>query len=163
MNPQTCTKFGANRSSRLLDFPDFCIFDPLNPQNSPLGIEGLIVFSICPFPDESADGHHIWCQSIQPFGRFSRLFNFVIPKSPQNAPCGIGGLIVLAYVQSQMNPQTCNKFGANRYRRLVDFPDFCIFDPPKTPQVPPLGLEELIVYSLCPFPDESAHVCQILC
>ena len=27
----------------------------------------------------------------------------------------------------------------------------------------PWGLEELIVFSLCPFPDESAHVCQIWC
>ena len=37
------------------------------------------------------------------------------------------------------------------------------FWPTKTPQMPPWGLEELIVFSLCPFPDESAHVCQILC
>ena len=55
------------------------IFDPLNPHNSSLGIEGLIVFSICPFPDESADVYQIWCQSVQPFGRFSRLLHFVTP------------------------------------------------------------------------------------
>ena len=102
MNPQTCTKFGANRSSRLVDFPDFCIFDHLNPQNSPLGIEGLIVFSICPFPDESADVYQIWCQSVQQFGRFSRLLHFVTPYNPpkcitpQNAPWGIGGIIVFS-------------------------------------------------------------------
>ena len=42
-NPQMCTKFDANRSNRLVDFPDFWIFDP---QNAPWGIEGLIVFSL---------------------------------------------------------------------------------------------------------------------
>ena len=28
MNLETCTKFGANRSNRLVDFQDFWIFDP---------------------------------------------------------------------------------------------------------------------------------------
>ena len=87
MNLQMFTKFGANRSSRLVEFPDFCILWP--------------------------------------------------PKTPQNAPWNIEGLIFLAYVHSQMNLQTCNKFGANRYSRLVDFPDFCIFDPLKPPKFPP--------------------------
>ena len=72
----------------------------------------LIVFSLCPFPDESAGMYHIWCQSVQPFGRLSRCLNFW---------------------------------------------------PPKTSQMPPWYLEELIVFSLCPFPDESTHVCQIWC
>ena len=55
MNPHACTKFGANRSSRLMDYTDALIFDPLNPSNAnPCGLEELIVFSLCPFPDESA-------------------------------------------------------------------------------------------------------------
>ena len=87
MNLQMFTKFGANRASRLVDFPDFCILWP--------------------------------------------------PKTPQNAPWGIGGLIVFSLdVYSNMNPQTCNKFGANRYSRLVDFPDFFILDPLKPPKFP---------------------------
>ncbi len=31
MNPRMCAKFGANWSSRLVGFPDFLIFDPVNP------------------------------------------------------------------------------------------------------------------------------------
>ena len=59
-----------------------------------------------------------------------------------------------------MNPQTCNKFGANRYRRLVDdFPDFCIFDPLNPPpQVPPLGLEELMFLAYVHSP-MNPHMC----
>ena len=83
MNLQTCTKFGVNRSNRLI-FQTFEFFTPKPPPlNAPWCIEGLIVFSICPFPDESADEsadvYQIWCQSVQPFGRFSRLLHFVIP------------------------------------------------------------------------------------
>ena len=38
-------KFGANRSSRLLAFPDFCFFCPQkNPEMLPWCIEGLINF-----------------------------------------------------------------------------------------------------------------------
>ena len=138
VNLQTCTKFGANRSNSLVDFPDFEFLTPKPPPpQCPLVYRGANCFSLCPFPDESADVYQIWCQSVQPFGRFSGLLHFVIPKNPQNAPWGIGRLIVLAYVHSQMNSQTCNKFGANRYSRLVDFPDFCIFDPLKPPKFPP--------------------------
>ena len=35
-NLQTCTKFGANRSSRLIASPDFLICDPLKPPEIPL-------------------------------------------------------------------------------------------------------------------------------
>ena len=41
--------------------------------SAPWGIEGLIVFSRCPFPDESADVYQMWCQSVQLFGILSRL------------------------------------------------------------------------------------------
>ena len=113
MNLQTCTKFGANRSNRLVDFQTFEFLTPKTPQNAPWCIEGLIVFSLCPFRDESADVYQIWCQSVQPCGRFST--------------------------------------------------DFCILWPPKTPQNAPWNIEGLIVFSLCPFPDESADVQQIWC
>ena len=52
------------------------ILTPKPPQHAPWCIEGLIVFSLCPFRDESADVYQIWCQSVQPFGRFSRLLHF---------------------------------------------------------------------------------------
>ncbi len=69
-----------------------------------------------------------------------------------------GANCFLAYVHSQMNLQMFTKFGANRSSRLVDFPDFCILRPPKTPHNAPWNIEGLIVFSLCPFPDESADV-----
>ena len=46
---------------------------PLGPGidgSTPWGIEGQIVCSLCPFPDESADVHQMLGQSVQPFGRF---------------------------------------------------------------------------------------------
>ena len=46
MNPQTWTKVGANRSSRLTASPDFWMFDPLNPQVPPLCLEGQFVWRI---------------------------------------------------------------------------------------------------------------------
>ena len=113
----------------------------------PPGSRGTVCFQrLCPFPCESADVYQIWCQSVQPFGRFS-TFLFLTPNPPPNAPWCIEGLIVLAYVHSQMNPQTCTKFGANRSSRLVGFPDFCLFDH-LNPQNSPLGIEGLIVFSI---------------
>ena len=45
-----------------------------------------VFFSLCPFPYESADVYQISCQSVQPFGRFSRLLHFWPPKTPHNSP-----------------------------------------------------------------------------
>ena len=58
-------------------------------------------------------------------------------------PWDIEGLIIFAYVHSQMNPHMCVKFGAIQSSRLVDFPDFNIFDhlTPPLPECPPGGLE----------------------
>ncbi len=116
MNPQTWTKVGANRYSRLTASQDFWLFwrisiprwictcvpnlvpigpavwqlkhtfwicDPLKPPpNAPWDIEGRIVFSLCPFPDESADVYQIWYQSVQLFDSFPRLLNLWPPKPP---------------------------------------------------------------------------------
>ena len=91
MNPQTCTKFGANRSSRLTASPDFWMCDPLTPppptRHAPWGIEGWLVFSLCPFPDEYADVNQSWSQSVQPFESFPWLLNLRPPKTPQVPPC----------------------------------------------------------------------------
>ena len=180
MNPQTWTKVGANRFSRLTASPEFWMFDPLklpsapplclegqfvwrisiprwictcvpnfvpigptvwqlqqtfefvtpwNPQNAPWDIEGRIVFSLCPFPDESADVYQIWFQSVQPFDSFPKHLNLWPPKNPRNAPGVLWGELYLAYVHSQTNPPTCTKFGANRCSRLTASPDFWMCDP----------------------------------
>ena len=129
MNPQTCTKFGANRSSRLTASQYFWMWPPN-------------------------------------------------PPPPRHAPWGIGWLVFSLDAHSQMNPQTWTKVGANRSRCLTASPDLNVW-PPKTPQVhpcvsrgnlfgvypfltpPPPNVEGRIVFSLCPFPDESADVYQI--
>ena len=158
MNLHMCAKCGANRSSRLTASTYFWICDPLNPQTAPCDIEGRIVFSLCPFPDESADVCQIWCQSVQLFDRFPRLLNLWPPRTPW----GIDGELYLAYAHSQTNPQICTKFGANRSSRLTASPNNWICAPLKKPKCP-WGIVERIVFSLCPFPDESADVYQIRC
>ena len=75
MNLHMCPKFGANRSGRLAASTDVLICDHLKPPKCPWNIEGRILFSLCPFPDESADVYTIWCQSVQLFDSFPRLLN----------------------------------------------------------------------------------------
>ena len=85
-NPQICTKFGANRSSRLTASPNICILWPPNP-----------------------------------------------PPPPETPPGVLrGDLYLVAYVHSQMNPQTWTKVGANRTAST----GFWIVDPLKPPRCP---------------------------
>ena len=71
--------------------PAVCIFPwllnlwPPNPPPPP-NVEGRIVFSLCPFLDESADVYQIWCQSVQSFDSLPRLWDLWPPKTPRNAP-----------------------------------------------------------------------------
>ena len=101
MIPQTWTTVGANRSSRLTASPDFWICDTLTPpppRNATWGIEGRLVFSLCPFPDESADGNQGWCQSDS----FPILLNCWLPKTPQVPPLCLEGQFVWR-IHSHMN------------------------------------------------------------
>ncbi len=109
----------------------------------PCGIVGRIVFSLCPFPVESTEVYHIWCKSVQPFDNFPRLLNLWPPKPPP-PQCRRGvswGELFLAYVHSQMNPQTCTEFGPNLSIRLAAFPDLILWPPKATPpEMPPVVL-----------------------
>ena len=58
---------------------------PPPPPIAPWGIVGRLVFSLCPFPDESADVNQSWCQSDQPFGA-SLDFLMFDPLKPPSAP-----------------------------------------------------------------------------
>ena len=109
MNPQACTKFGANWSTRLGVIPDFLISDPL--------------------------------------------------KTPKMPPGGIEGLIVLAYVHSQMNPQACTKFGANWSTRLGVIPDFLISDPLNPPPPNPPWVTRADFYLAHYHLEMNLHVC----
>ena len=157
-NPQTCTKCGANQSSSLTASPDIWICDPVNPPKCPLGYCGATLFSICPFPDESADVNPGWCQSVQPFDSFSRRLNCWTPKT---AKCSLVSrrAICLAYIHSQMNLHMCAKFGANRSSRLTASTYFWIRDPQNPPKCPWVIVGRIV----CPFPDESLDVYHIRC
>ena len=139
-------------------FPGFWIVDPLKPPKMPLwGLVGRIVFSLCPFqdestyvyriwcqsgiklcpfPDESADMYQIWCQSVEQFDSFPRHLNLWPPKNTKMPPGVLWGDWYLAYVYSRMNPQTWTKVGANRPSRLTASPDVWMFDPLKPPSAP---------------------------
>ena len=84
-------------------------------------------------------------------------FGICDPLTPSKCPLGLKGLICLAYVHSVMNMYTCAKFGPDQFSGLEAFPDL-LFDDPLTPC--PSGTKGLI-FSSCPFPDESVYVCQI--
>ena len=124
---------------------------------TPWGIEGRIVFSLCPFPDESADVYQIRCQPVQPFDSFPR---FCDPLLPPNAPWVLRGDLYLAYVHSQMNPQTWTKVGANRTASPYCF-NCWPTTPPSAPVPPCVSRGNL--FDIYPFPYECAHVCQIWC
>ena len=131
------------------------------PDMSPGGIEGWLVFSICPFPDESADVNQSWYQSVQPFDSFPDFW-IGHPLKPPKCPLVSLRSNCLAYIHSQMNLHMCTKFDANRTSRLTSSQDFWICDPLKPPEMSPCFLR-LNLFGIYPFPDESAHVCQIWC
>ena len=102
---------------------------------------GANLFNLCPFPDSSALYVQNWVP-IRPavWPQFPSLLNCWSHKTTHNTALGIVGLIVWAYVHSQMNPQTCTKFGANRSSRLTASPDFWMCDPLTPPPDMPPGV-----------------------
>ena len=138
MNPQTCTKFGANQSGRLAAFPDLKLWPPKPPRNSPWGSEGRLVFCLCPFPDESADMNQSWCQSVQPFYSFPRLLNVWPPKKNPSAPLCLEGNLFGVYPFPDESAHVCQIWCQSvqpfdSFRRLLNL------WPPKTtpPEMPP--------------------------
>ena len=135
MNPQTWTKVGANRFSRLTAFPYFWMFDPLKPSSAPL----VSRKAICLAYIHSQMNLHI-CAKFRA-NRSSRLtastyFWICDPLKPPKMPPGIlMGELYLAYVHSQTNPQQCTTVGANLSSYLTASPGFCICDPLKPPFV----------------------------
>ena len=126
------------------------MFTPLNPKKFPLlnpvkllplASHEANLFNLCPFPDSPV----LFVQYLFPIGpAVSPLFPgfwIVDPLNPrpQIPQWGIVGRIVLAYVHSQMNPQTCTEFGVNRSIRLVAFPDLNLWPPkPPPPEMSPV-------------------------
>ena len=129
----------------------------------PWDIVGRIVFSLCPFPDESTDLYQTWCPIGPAVWQLSQTWICDPLKAPEIPPGVLRGDLYLAYVHSPTNPQTCTKFGANRSSRLTASQDFWICDLLKAPKMPPWAMVGRIVFSLCPFPDESIDLYQTWC
>ena len=138
MNPQTCTKFGANRSSRLTASQDFWICDPLTPPAMPPGVlrGELYLFSQMNPPTWTKVGANR-SSRLTASRDFCWMFD---PLKPPKCPLVSLGAICLAYIHSQMNLHMCTKFGANRISRLTSSHDFWICDPLTPP--PPMSRGE---------------------
>ena len=131
---------------------------PYNPPKCPWRTVGRIVFSLCPFPQESADVYQIWCQSVQPFDSFPRLLNLWSPTPPPEiSPWVLGGgrlvfsLCPFPDESTDVNQSWCQ---SDSFPRLLN----CW--PPKTRQVPPF-VSRGNLFGIYSFPHEFAHVCQI--
>ena len=121
-------------------FPSFFLICDPPHYKCPLGLEGLIVFSLCPFTGEFIYVRQILSRSFLLFGSFPRFMNWRTP----NLSClsVMKGLFVLAHVHSQMNMHMCAKFGPDRSSCLASFPHFCMCEP-LTPSKYPLWLSFL--------------------
>ena len=154
MNPQTCTKFGANRSSRLTASQDFWICDPLTPP--PAMPPGVLRGDLYLYA-HSQMNPPTWTKVGA--NRSSRLtaspdFRMFDPLKPPKCPLCLSGQFVWRI--------TIPRWICTCVPNLVPFGS-AVFDifpwllnlwPPN----PPPNVEGQIVFSLCPFPDESADV-----
>ena len=107
-------------------FPRLKVVTPKTPEI----MEGRIVFSLCPFPDEYAEVYQIWCQSVQLFDSFPRLLNLCPPKTPS----GIEGQIVFSLCPFP------DESVDNRSSRLTASPNIWICGPLKKPRNAPAVL-----------------------
>ena len=158
-------------------FPVFWIVDPLTPPPQCCHIVGRIVFSLCPFPDESADVYQIWCQSVQQFDSFPRHLNLWPPKTPRNAPWDIQGRLLISVCpfpdeSADVNQSWCQslqpiadvyQIWCQSVQQFDSFPRHLNLWPPKTPRNAPWDIQGRLLISVCPFPDESADVNQSWC
>ena len=127
---------------------------PLKPKTFPI----VNPTSKC-FPDVSTCVHsqkhlhymcNIYSQSVKPFDHISTVFDLFTPNPPPHQCRRVvsWGELFLAYVHSQMKPQTYTEFGANRSIRLAAFPDLNLWPPgPKKKTKCPCGIEGRIVFS----------------
>ena len=143
------------------------LWPPKSPRNAPWGNEGRLVFSLCPFPDESADVNQSWPMPIGPaVWQLPQTLNVWPHKPPPpSAPLRLEG----QFVWRISIPRWICTYVPNLVPispAVWQLPNiFWICDPINPPPPPkcPWGIEGRIVFSRCPFPDESADVYQIWC
>ena len=156
-NPQICTKFGANRSSRLTASPKHLYWWPTTLQMPPGVLKGKLDLACV----HSQMNPQTWTKvgANRTVSPDFWICDTLTPPPPRNATWGIEGDLYLAYVHSQINSQTWTKVDANR----TASPDFWIFHPLKPTQVPPPCVSKANLFGVYPFPYEFAHVCQLWC
>ena len=82
------------------------LWPPKTPQNTPWCIVGRLVFSLCPFPDESADANQSWCQSDSFLIRLNCWPPNTAPP-PQYPPCVSRGNLFGVYPFTYEFAQVC--------------------------------------------------------
>ena len=136
-NLPTCTKFGANRCSRLPVSPDFWMCDPYTPaQNVTVVLRGDLYLAHV----HSLMNPQMWTKvGANRSSRLTASSDFWIcdPLKPPEMPPGLlWGELYLAYDHSQTKPPTCTNFDANRCSRLTASRRFEIVTPNPPPQSP---------------------------
>ena len=93
--------------------PDFWICDTLKPPKCHPRVSRDNFFRLCQYPGKSEHVYQMWCQSVQPFGSFSRFLNFSTLKPP-NAPWVTQCEFLFGPLPFQMNLHVRAKFGPDR-------------------------------------------------
>ena len=133
MNPQTCTKFGANRSSCLTASPDFWICNPLNPPGVLRGELYLAYVDSQTSPQICT----IWCQSVQPFDSFHKHFYvWSTNPPPSKCPWGNEGRLGFSLCSFPDESEDVNQSWCQSVQPFDSFPRLLNVWPP--PPVPPL-------------------------
>ena len=143
MNPQTCTTFGANRSSRLTASQDFWMCDPLTPLDMPPGIlRGDLYLAYAHFQMNPQTWTKVGANLSSRLTASPDVWMFD-PLKPPKCPLVSLRAICLAYIHSQMNLHMCTKCDANRTSRLTSSLDFWMCDPLTPNPPPPMSRGEL--------------------
>ena len=132
--------------------------------NAALGYRVANCLILCPFPDEFTDAYQIWCQSVQPFDSFPRLLNVWPPNPPRHALLGIDGWLLFSLCEFPDESADVNQSWCHSVQPFESFPWLLnVWPPTPPPRHAPWGIEGWLVFSLCPFPAESADVNQSWC
>ena len=93
----------------------------------PWCLTGPMFFNLCPFPEPSEYMAH----NLVSIGPAVWPFSPAFRTNPKMPSLNLEGLIVFSLWHSQMNYQTCTKFGANWSSHFGRFPILLYFWPPK--------------------------------
>ena len=102
------------------------------PPKCPWGIVERIVFSLCLFPDESADGYEHLVPIVAAVWQLTQSFELVTPYPPGNVPWGIGGRNVFSLYPFPDEFAEVYQVTCQSVQQLDCFPRLLNRWPPKT-------------------------------